>query len=297
MSSSSSKALAGLFALTGVLALASACDDQTTTPPVDNKVKKVVSEGCFATQNAPKGLQSQTQMTVHNEQRTFDWFVPDSHDGVHPIPMVFVFDGVTGKGANARATYPVEAAANGAAVFVYPDTDTTGTWDLTHGPENNPDVDFYDQMLAQLGKNLCIDTNRVFVTGFGAGASFSNQLGCFRGTDLRALASHAGEGPISPEFSQTGTLVCPEKPIAALITHGSADQVIVESDATNTRDFWGGVNGCRTGGLQTFETFAPCINLLGCSSDRPVTFCEIDGLDHTLWSEAAPATWAFFSQL
>ena len=64
-----------------------------------------------------------------------------------------------------------------------------------------------------------------------------------------------------------------------------------------TRDYWGGVNGCRTGGLQTFETFAPCINLLGCSPDRPVTYCEIPGLDTASSPQAAPATWAFFSQL
>lgn len=299
MSSSSNKPFALLSAVSLSVALFG-CEDPK--PPVadDGRVLKLVSDGCNgAALGAPKGYFPQVEVEVRNAARTYDWFVPEGHNGQSPIPLVFVFGGDGSNGADVRGRYPLEAAAGGKAVFVYPDPDTSKMWDIERGSENNADIQLFDAILTSIGKSHCIDVNRVFVTGHSRGAYFANHLGCFRGGSLRALAAHAGGGPSSEDslnFSDTGQLNCPERPIAALITHGNDDDVVKLTEGQASRDHWARVNACRTGGLEIFDP-APCINLLNCASGRPVVYCEVGGIKHDLWSEAPRATWKFFDAL
>ncbi|MBX3227494.1 MAG: hypothetical protein KIT84_14155 [Labilithrix sp.] len=296
MSSSSSKLL--FLILPGVLF--AGCDDPKPPPVDDSKVVRLVSEGCNTTAlGAPKGFFAQTQVEIGSSTRTYDWMIPEAHNGQAPIPLVFVFGGDLQKGADARAKYPLEAATAGAAAFVWPDPDTSGRWDIERGGEGNGDVALYDAIRTSLGKSHCIDINRVFVTGHSRGAYFANHLGCFRGGSIRALAAHGGGGPTSEDaldFSERGQLNCPEKPVAAIITHGADDTEVELKEGQATRDHWGRVNSCRTGGLEGFDP-APCIQLLNCASDRPVVYCEVPGIGHDLWSLAPRATWSFFDSL
>lgn len=298
MLSSSSKSLA----LGAVLTLAATgCDDPKPPPLQDTKVLRQVSDGCNGVAlNAPKGFFPQAKIEVRNAERTYDWLIPDSHNGQAPIPLIFVFGGDGAKGANTRSSYPLEGAVGGRAAFVYMDPDTSGKWDIERGPENNDDIELYNQILASIGKSHCIDTNRVFVTGHSRGAYFANYLGCFRGGTIRAVASHGGGGPSSEDtinYSPTGQLSCPEKPVAAIITHGADDAEVPLKEGQATRDHWSRVNSCRAGGLEVFEEFSQCIKLLNCASDRPVVYCEVPSIGHNLWSEAPRATWKFFDSL
>lgn len=300
MSSSSNKLLA-VRSLSLVFAFASivACDDPVKPPEDDGKVKAKLSPGCRAAEGepAPKGFQSQTPMIVKGIDRTYDWFVPDAHDGRHPIPLVFVYHGGGGTGAEVRASFKLEEQAGGKALFVYPDATTAAKeWDLERGGESNADMIFFDQILESISNTYCIDTNRVFVAGVSNGAFFANQLGCIRGGSIRAIASHSGGGPESADYSFTGTLQCPQKPVAALIVHGTADTEVELSKGQASRDHWTKVNGCRPGGLEIFDP-APCRSQLNCAQDRPVVWCEIPDLGHTIWSEGPRATWNFFSSL
>jgi len=278
----------------------SGCDDPKPVVVDDSKVVRLVSDGCNGVAlNAPKGFFSQSMVEVRNSPRTYDWLVPESHNGQSPIPLIFVFGGDDAKGVNARASYPLEAAASGKAAFVYMDPDTSGKWDIERGPENNEDIQAYNAILDSIGKSHCIDINRVFVTGHSRGAYFANYLACFRGGSIRAVAAHGGGGPSSEDalnFSANGQLNCPEKPVAALITHGADDTEVPLKEGQASRDHWTRVNSCRSGGLEVFDP-APCIKQLNCASDRPVVYCEVGGVGHNLWPEAPRATWSFFDSL
>lgn len=275
------------------------CDDPVTPVADDGRVKQVLSAGCRAEKTTPllKGYQSKTPMMVKGVDRTYDWLIPDAHDGRHPIPIIFVFHGDGGTGAGIREQFKIEDAVGGKAIIVYPDATTAKlSWDLERGADTNADMIFYDQILATISDNYCIDTNRVFVAGVSRGAYFANQLGCLRGGSIRAIAAHSGGGPASEQYSETGKLECPEKPVAALIVHGTADTEVPLSEGQASRDHWDEVNGCRPGGLEVFDP-APCRNQLNCAHDRPVVYCEIPDLGHAVWSEGPKATWNFFNQL
>jgi polyhydroxybutyrate depolymerase len=210
---------------------------------------------------------------------------------------VFVYHDKGGRGADVRASFKLEDAIGGKAIVVYPDAlEPDKAWDLERGPETNADVLFFEQLLDTIADNYCIDTKRVFVAGVSNGAYFANQLGCFRGGRIAAIAAHGGGGPASVDFSATGQLECPQKPVAAIIVHGAADTVVPLTEGQSSRDHWTRVNGCRSGGLEVFDP-APCKSQLNCARLRPVVYCEIPGLAHTIWPDAARATWNFFSSL
>jgi polyhydroxybutyrate depolymerase len=276
-----------------VVVAASACGDDPAAPPETNKVQSESSQGCIKT-DAPKGVLAKQTINVRGDQRTYDLVVPDSYDSKKAYPLVFVFHGAGGDGAGVRGQYGLEASAGGKAIFVYPDG-FLGKWEREKPSESNPDMEYFDVLLESLFASHCVDVQRVFAAGYSNGGYFANQLACSRGARLKAIASISGGGPIgdASDFDDKGNLRCKEKPVAALITHGTDDTEVKLEEGQKSRDHWRRVNGCRTGAGVPFDP-APCVSLAGCASDRPVVYCEVPSIGHALWSESAKATWRFF---
>jgi polyhydroxybutyrate depolymerase len=85
-------------------------------------------------------------------------------------------------------------------------------------PANAPnDVGFLQQSINTLEAGLCIDTTRVFVTGFSGGARMASQLGCDLSTVVAAIAPVSGLRFPAP---------CPAtRPVPVIAFHGTADPV------------------------------------------------------------------------
>jgi hypothetical protein len=145
--------------------------------------------------------------------------IPDAPAGV-ALPVVFVFHGAGSTGAAAR-TYGLEAAADGGAIFVYPDA-VHGTWDVGG---RSADARRVELALRRLSETRCIDPDRVYVTGFSAGAVFTLYLGCNVPTAFRAMAVIAGS---DWRFDTR----CCQGAISALFIHGTADDTIPSSTAS-----------------------------------------------------------------
>ncbi|MBN9165289.1 MAG: hypothetical protein BGO98_19980 [Myxococcales bacterium 68-20] len=280
-----------------VLVAVAGCSDEPAPSEPTKRVNGESSLGC-GNADAPKGVLANQTVTVRNNKRTYQAVVPDAHDGKTLLPIVFMFHGSGGDGAGLRSAYDLESEAQGQAIFVYPDADrASGTWDLERGAENNRDILTFDAILETLSSSHCVDRKRVFATGYSAGGYFSNQLACRRGSVLRAIASHAGGGPFGQnvEYGDDGKLRCPERPIAALIAHGTDDTTVKLEEAQQSREHWRRVNACASGG-GTPRDPAPCVSLAACAEDRPVVYCEIPGLGHSVWPEkGAKVTWDFFA--
>lgn len=76
---------------------------------------------------------------------------------------------------------------------------------------------FIDQVVQRLGTEMCIDTARIYATGFSAGAAMAATLSCDR-PDL--LAAVAGSGGMNL------SLPCPEgAPVDTLVIHGLEDPI------------------------------------------------------------------------
>jgi polyhydroxybutyrate depolymerase len=262
-------------------------DSGTDSPPAP-------SAGCNggAPKEATKGLSTGLSLDVAGTDRSYDLSVPAAYDPTHAYPIVFVFHGGDGTSQNARETFSFESFAGDKAFFVYPQG--LGDWDLDTPADDNHDVAFFDAMLTKLEGELCVDATRVFATGLSNGAYFSNQLGCRRGAELRAIASHAGGGPYENDgsYDENGNLLCSGgTPPAVLLVHGEADDVVAISEGRGSRKHWKWANHCSND--TTAYPPDPCVAYGGCAA--PVVWCQIPGLGHALWEKGALATWNFFA--
>lgn len=303
--------LTSLAALAGCGALIlAACGDSSTggfapgTGP-DGGDPAAVEEGGTATEAGPPdptpgcgatgvktGASTQT-LTADGSKRTYELFVPDTYDSAKSFPLVFVFHGDGGDGANIRGSFKLEAEAAGGAIFVYPDGENQ-TWQIDDAGGLGHDIAFIDAIAADLAKTHCTDKKRIFSVGFSKGAYFANMLACLAKTSFAGVVAHSGGGPFGvdgsgTDFDGNGDLICPRPPVAAMQIIGSNDGLL--DDAQKARDYWTRLNTCKA----TTSPFAPspCVAYDGCNAARPEIYCEIPGMGHSIWSGATKATWTF----
>lgn len=117
------------------------------------------------------------------QSRRFYLVGPDaSFTGPRPLLVAFNGTAETGKGFFDRAKLEDFAAAG--FVVVAPWSAGNGTvwpvWDAQHGkgdPDaNNPDLAFFDALVACLGAHRPIDKNRIFATGHSAGGTMTHYV-------------------------------------------------------------------------------------------------------------------------
>jgi polyhydroxybutyrate depolymerase len=289
---------------------------------------------------APKGdagfemhLTAQT-ITVGGATRTYDISLPTTCDASHLHPIVFIFHGDGGKGADMYGTaFPIEeaaAAVGDEATFVYPDgldnNQNGSAWDIyddpgmfpyTKGdPTGNVDVDFFDALLAKLEADGCVDKSHVYITGMSNGGYLSNQLARWRSKVVKATAPQSGGPPAgsttpSNDYAPPNYCVGTTGPVPVLIIHGSADTVVAPENCQEAASYWDMANSCDDNAADcsastnsllvppatptTATSPSPCVTSNGCKSGYPVILCEIPGMGHTIWSEAPQTIWAFFT--
>jgi poly(3-hydroxybutyrate) depolymerase len=235
-------------------------------------------------------------VTVAGKTRTFTFVSPEIAGESRPLPLVFVWHGRGGSGAQVRRQLDLEKSAAGRAHFVYPEAlvrtdEVTGgmtdkQWDRSAASE---DVLFFDAMRAHLRGRACFDDKRIFSAGVSNGGHFSNVLACLRGAVLRGIAPVIGRGPVPAVAT-----ACPSHPVAAWLANGRRDATVPLVEAEASRDHWRRENGC--GALTDAVSPAPCVSYRGCRTSYPVVWCVFDG-GHTVPAFAGPAVWSFFWSL
>jgi len=160
--------------------------------------------------------------------RTFHVHVPPGYDPSTPTMLVFVFHGLTehGVGSDVFAIEylsqmdPVSDAKG--FLLVYPDG-YQNSWNagLCCGGAVSAKIDdigFFDDMLARIESEYCVDTKRVYAGGLSNGGFFSNRLACERANVVAAIGPVAGPLDITP---------CnPSRPVPIFEVHGTSDPVV-----------------------------------------------------------------------
>jgi poly(3-hydroxybutyrate) depolymerase len=231
----------------------------------------------------PPASTTRQTLDVAGTMRQYIVVYPSGYDSNRPYRVLFEFHGSTGTAEeNIRFKwYGVEPLSGGSVIFVAPQGlgDPSG-WPNTGGQ----DVAFTKQLVTLINDTFCVDTSRIFVTGFSYGAMFSNTLGCQMGDVFRAIAPASGAGPNGK---------CVGEP-AALVIHGAADTTIDVSSGEASRDHWLAANHC--GATTSAMEPAPCVKYEGCDPGAPVGWCEHTGGHQIVTSLFGPAIWNFISQ-
>lgn len=246
----------------------------------------------------PKVDVTDETLDVGGTQRTYVLAVPKSHDVERAYPLVLVFHGDGGDGPGMRRVHPIDSFSGDTAVVAYP-TGLGQTWNLYEPSATNPDIAFVEALVDAIDAKVKIDRTHVFGVGYSSGGYFINQVSCRKNGFFRGIVVHAGGAPNEPEDPEAGVwpsgyvkckdqLPAPEGGVATMAVHG-------ENDAPEGGEFvaiyWAALNGCKE--ERTPTTPSPCVKFEGCPADKPVVWCLIPGMGHTIWQEGTKAGWDF----
>lgn len=275
-----------------------------------------MSAGCGKAPGIPSNQYNNGKpisITAANMQRRFILSVPSNYDNTHPYRLVISFhqrDGNDMQNYNWQY-YGLLPLSNNTTIFVAPNGQLngapcsgTGKGQMNCGwpNPNNSDVALADAIVAQIKENFCVDTNRIFATGWSFGGAMSYETACARPLGaangyIRGVAVYSG----SPNISAGP---CPPmKQVAYYASHGTNDNVLQHSGGVTMAQNFAKANGCTWSNPPQASGSHICTKISGCMSDYPVEFCSFVG-GHTPYPDSGQAqgswgpgeAWKFLSQ-
>ncbi len=255
------------------------------------------SAGCGKAATLMNGRAS---ISVGGKMREYILALPSAYDQNHPYRLVFGWHPLGGSAQQVASGgyYGLLKESNGSAIFVSPEGQPFSGDSLGWGNKNGEDIAFLDAMLDLFRKELCIDENRIFSTGFSFGGMFSFAAGCSPTGMMRAVAPMAGNSMVSG--CEKGT-----RPVALMGFHGTEDQVVAIDGGRKGRDIFVERNKCMQttttvesswcDGLSQNYQPCTCTTYDGCMAGYPVTWCEYKG-SHMPAPSSAATIWKFFAQ-
>lgn len=246
--------------------------------------------------------------------RVYRVHVPLRYDRNSPRAVVLVFHGYTGSAAGMETSTGFSRLADQQNFFaVYPqglaNAATGKAFWASAGPIDFgvDDVLFVSNILDDLQSKFCIDSHRIFATGFSNGGGMSWLLSCRFAGRIAAFA------PVSGNFYALPGGCRPGRPVAILDFHGTRDPLLpyngipiseepawpLPSIAQWLSD-WASRNGCTRGPVIFLqESRVTGEQWSGCSRNASVVHYRVNGGGHA-WPptidgrSGAEVIWNFF---
>ena len=244
------------------------------------------TKGCGTSPTLINGLQT---ITVDGVARQYYIDIPTNYNNENEYVLIFAWhwrdgnasdliDKNTGWGSGAY--YGLKAKSENSAIFISAEGLDKG-WANT----NDRDLKFLTAILKAVKTDLCVDTTRIFSTGFSYGGMMSNAIGCSMGEVFRAVAPMSGS-------LWSGCAKKANAP-ASILFHGTGDDVVPISAGKEALNTYFTRNHCSS----TTKSIGKngCVEYDGCDDGKPVVWCEFNG-KHSTPTFSAEETWAFFSR-
>jgi poly(3-hydroxybutyrate) depolymerase len=250
-------------------------------------------------------------ITAAGMQRRYILNVPPNYDNTHAYRLIIAWHELNGndKEMYNNDYYHLLPLSDNSTIFVAPNGQNggqpcsgTGVGDGGCGWPNSNDSDLAlgDAVVAEIEENFCIDTNRIFATGWSYGGSMSYANACARSLSggppgyIRAIAVYSG--------AQLSGNCSPSNPVAYYASHGTGDSVLNYSMGLQLAQNFASANGCNWTEPTRATGSHVCTELTGCMDGYPLVFCSFNG-DHTPdpsdgggGSWEYQNVWDFFSQ-
>ncbi len=178
-----SPTLAFALACALVFALTAACGGKggaAPTPSAFSPTATAAQSACPpASATSAAGTASHT-LTSAGISRTYLLHVPAGYTGLHPIPLVIALHPYAG---NARLMLDLTRfeTLSDSAGFVVAAPDGTGSpqfWNVQQAPGAADDVMFARDLIGAVSRDLCVDQDGVFATGYSNGGGMALRLAC-----------------------------------------------------------------------------------------------------------------------
>jgi polyhydroxybutyrate depolymerase len=223
-------------------------------------------------------------------------YIPASAAGRSNLPLVFDLHGSGGNGRqqalNSGLTVQADrhgfVLANPNGGIADPNSPTDRFYWHVPGvpliggismPANVPDdVQFFRDAIRQLEQAACVDSHRIYVTGFSGGARMASSLACELSDRIAAVAPVSGlraGAPRAGDFKAPDSKTCqPHRAISVITFHGVHDPTNrFDGDATSRWGYsvpmalerWAHLNGCRSNpSEEPVSTHVTKVTYLGC---------------------------------
>jgi polyhydroxybutyrate depolymerase len=218
--------------------------------------------------------------------RSYRIHIPTGYDASTPAELLFVWHGYLENGAGVETVSQMTPLSDqNGFLLVYPEgignSFNAGKCCGTAVSSNIDDVGFFDDMLAKIESEYCVDQKRVFSSGYSNGAMMSQRLACERANVVAAIGPVAG--PIDVDSC------APSRPVGVVEFHGTSDPVVfyggsspsgaqpVETTIAN----WEMYDSCTPPPAQVYQMGdATCTEEATCAGGSAVRFCKIQGGGH-----------------
>lgn len=148
---------------------------------------------------------------------TYIRHLPPAYDGKVPLPLVLDLHGY-GEAASVHVLISALGPYGDAHHFITLTPQTTGPVPLWNTDLKGKDVAFLGALLDRAEQTLCIDTSRIFVTGYSNGAFMTSAMACAFSSRIAAVAPVAGIQEISGcSFA---------RPVPVVAFHGTSDPFV-----------------------------------------------------------------------
>jgi polyhydroxybutyrate depolymerase len=182
------------------------------------RMKPAASPGC---ESAAVVAPGETNESVDSSGSPYTYIrhVPPTYDGSTPVPVVVDFHGYA-EGASIHTQMTMLGAKGDAEGFVtiFPQGQGLGVVASWDDDLDGPDVAFVGDLLDAVESTMCVDTNRIFVTGLSNGAFMTSAVACAYADRVAAVAPVAGIRDIEG---------CdPARPVPVVTFHGTTDTFV-----------------------------------------------------------------------
>jgi polyhydroxybutyrate depolymerase len=232
-------------------------------------------------------------MSVGGTSRTYLLDVPSGADNKAPLVLIFALHGANMTNTQVVGSFNFDTRSSGKAITVYPQGDETASG--ARWTSNEANWMYIQSLMTDLESRYCVDTSKVFLTGFSMGGGFTMDTACQKTNMFRAYATVEGYGPggVSAATKPACTNASAKAPL--LIIQGSTDTTVTPAMGQASLAFWTEKNGCSaTTTTPMGAGFTSCMANQDCTSTFPVYYCT-GTWQHTITSTAAGDVWAFFS--
>lgn len=153
------------------------------------------------------------------------------------------------------------------------------------------DIDFIRAVVADAESKICIDSKRVYETGFSNGGMMAYQLACNAGDLFAAVAFAEGD-------NETNTPCNPSRPVPLAAFESLGDPVVLPLSAQASAEAWAEKMDCADAGAAANVTEGPfsCAQWSSCNGGSMVWYCTEPGGTHLPPAGSAPVIWSFLSQ-
>jgi polyhydroxybutyrate depolymerase len=247
--------------------------------------------GQAACTNTPLGAGDHTYTIKSANGLEYEYIlsVPKTVDETQRTPLLLHWHALSSDPEEARSVTSIDAKAEAAKwLLVFPRSPDK-SWDVgscctsTVGGQSRDEEVFARELVKDITSKACVDSKRIYTSGFSNGGMISQMLAC-KMTDVIAAAAPMGSTLTIPKSECTPSRPIPifmvagtADPLVGYSTPGFAGGIVVPEDV----QFWVDQNKC-TGSPETFLQMgkATCTKYTNCAAGAEVAFCSIDGMGH-----------------